>query len=62
MIYVVVFFILFAALLLITVSKDSYMNQELIAYTKQIREPWLHRAVCLNYLTSNTKENDNVGK
>ena len=30
-------------------SKDSYINAELAAYQKTLREPWIHRVVALKY-------------
>lgn len=49
MIYIIVFLVFFTTLLMITFSKDSYINQESIAYAKQIRSPWLYRPIALNF-------------
>ncbi|AYP97983.1 GrBNV gp58-like protein-like protein [Mauternbach virus] len=49
MLFIVVLLIFAIALFGLIFAKDSYINMELNAYQKTLREPWLERIVALIY-------------
>lgn len=49
MFYILLFIIFAATILSLLFSADGYINKELQAYGKTIREPWLDRKVVLLY-------------
>lgn len=49
MLYVIAILVFFVALVCITFAKDSFVNRELFAYQRMLREPWLNRTVLLKY-------------
>lgn len=53
MIYVAVLIIVFAvAAVCMLFARDSYVNQELLAYQRTVNEPWMERLVALLYRPS----------
>jgi hypothetical protein len=47
--YILAILVFFVALVCITFARDSYLNRELLAYQRMLREPWLNRTVLLTY-------------
>lgn len=52
--YLLAVLVFFAALVFITYARDGYLNSELNAYQRTLREPWLDRIVLLTYLVEAT--------
>lgn len=45
--YYLAILVFFVALICITFAEDGYLNRELVAYQRMLREPWLNRTVLL---------------
>lgn len=52
--YILVFLLFFVTLFCLVFAKDSYINQELLAYQRTLNEPWMHRVIALKYASSNS--------
>lgn len=51
--YFLAILVFFVALVCITFARDGYLNQELFAYQRMLREPWLDRTVLLTLKEKN---------
>jgi len=56
MFYLLLFITFAVAIYLSLFAKDSYINAELRAYSKTIKEPWLDRIVVLLYDNDDVEE------
>jgi len=49
MIYIIAIIVFASATFLMLIAKDGFINSELDAYQKTLREPWLERLVVMQY-------------
>lgn len=51
MLYLVAFIIFFSIIFSMIFAEDGYLNAELNAYERTIREPWIDRIIAMRYFS-----------
>lgn len=58
MLYVLTFVAFFFVIFFMIFAEDGYLNAELSAYERTIREPWIDRVIALRYRDPTPRDNE----